>query len=545
MSPKPNLHSLQARFTLLICVVAVLFGIVAAPLMYTLGYREAIARDRVILNSLVTAVEKTAAAAAYTGDKLLLQEVVEGLGRNPMVARAELRNETGNDVRYVRSAAPDTSSQLIVERPLASPFDPHETVGTLRLEASRAQVEGSARRDALTAVLFMALMLLVIVAVLYTAAQFYISRPIVNLARQLHAMVPGTSLRLPVPAYHGDDEIGVLVSSANAVLDSNELALTEERRLLAEVAAMEAQYRKIFDSTSAGIFVLDPGGHLINANPTVFKLIGVPVQQMRQLRNEDFIRLVFACPERVTGMIEEAARSGQTVSADLELMATVPSLARWVHCLISVQAPREAAPGGGVADTTEGVIYDITDRKQHERRVRFQADHDSLTGLWNRAATEAAIDHALAEARQRQSRVSLLYIDLDGFKDINDANGHDVGDLALRECARRMLDVVRRSTDIVGRIGGDEFVVMLDDCGIDDEITASVAAGLLAALRRPIALGNTRALQVGASIGIAGFPHHGDSLRELMLAADSAMYAVKRNGKNAVAVAAPDFGRAA
>ncbi|WP_029919416.1 sensor domain-containing diguanylate cyclase [Nevskia soli] len=529
-------RSLQARFTLLIVLAAALFAAIAAPLIYTIVHDRAIANDRVLLGDLVNAVETTAAVAAYTSDQLLLQDVVDGLGRNSLVSRVEIKTSAGTVASHGEPSGRGAPPAVVVERELTSPFAANQPVGSLRIEANRAELEASARHEALTLVAFMASMVVMISVILYATAQFYISRPIVKLANELHRMSPGTSMRLLVPASHADDEIGTLVSGANAVLNSNEIALQQERRLREEVTAMEAQYRKIFDSTSAGIFVLDRQGRLINANPTVLKIIGTPAGEFKKLQNEDFIRRVFARPNRARNMIEQSARSGQTVSADLELLQSDAAPAHWVHCLISVQGERERNADAEHTDTTEGVIYDITERRRQEDLVQHQAEHDTLTGLANRAATEAAIEHALNTAKAHDYKLTLLYVDLDGFKSVNDTRGHQAGDIVLQECARRMQATVR-SSDLVGRIGGDEFIVMLNRCGVEDQVASEIAAKLLAVVSQPIELGAGQSVQLGCSIGIAGFPHHGDSSAGLIIAADAAMYAVKRNGKNAFAVA--------
>jgi diguanylate cyclase (GGDEF)-like protein/PAS domain S-box-containing protein len=367
-----------------------------------------------------------------------------------------------------------------------------------------------------------------------------VSRPIVRLARALESMPPGSEGRLTVPPGHRDDEIGVLVRSANDLLFANAQALQRERELRLDIEAMEAQYRQIFDSTSAGIFVLDREGRLINGNPTVLKLVGRAMGDMRQLRGQDFLGRVFVRPDRVRALIDESARRGETMSSDLELLGA-DGEARWAHCLVSVQdggthpAVEDETHGGGII---EGVLYDITERKRVERDVRQRAERDALTGTLNRAATEETIDRFLAQGGPDAS-MSLLYLDLDGFKAINDLHGHASGDRVLQQVTARIGTELRRASDVVGRIGGDEFLIVLPHDGAGDTAAAHIAQAVLARTAQPIELDDGQRVQVGVSIGLASFPRHGASRRELMHAADEAMYAVKRHGKNAVASALP------
>jgi diguanylate cyclase (GGDEF)-like protein/PAS domain S-box-containing protein len=529
---------LQLRFMLAAVVSAVLFALVAGWFAYQLGERRAAASARETLDGLVAAVEKTAAVAAYARDELLMRELSQGLARNPLVARVRVLDTQGHVLAEQRregsAIAAGTGS---VERRLQSPFDRAETLGVLRLELDAEQLQRVARREAWTLALLMVAQTALIALVIYLAGARLVSRPIVRLARTLAALSAGTDERLAVPPGHEHDEIGALVDSANALLQSNAQALQRERTLRHEIEAMEAQYRQIFDSTSAGIFVLDREGRLINGNPTVVKVIGGPVQDMRQLRGQDFLGKVFARPEKVRSMIDEAAERGETMSADLELRSADGDT-RWVHCLVSVQdaaraaSPHEVTPGGIV----EGVLYDITERKRAERDVRRRAEVDALTGALNRAATEEAIDRFIAQAGADEA-MTLLYLDLDGFKQVNDRFGHKAGDQVLQQVAVRIQRSLRRSTDLLGRIGGDEFAVVLQHANPDETAPAQIAAALLEAVREPVLLDDGQAVEIGVSIGLAGFPRHGRSRRELMHAADGAMYAVKRHGKNGYASA--------
>jgi diguanylate cyclase (GGDEF)-like protein/PAS domain S-box-containing protein len=522
------MHSLQLRFMLVVLAGAALFAALAGSFAYRLGHEHALESGRATIDGLVDAVEKTAAIGAFTTDRQLLGEVIGGLARSPLVAGVQVRAASGTVL--AQRGRLDKSS-LSVERSLASPFDAAETVGRLRIVADTGRLEAAARSEAGLQAWLMVGQTALVALLLYVAAARLVSRPIVQLGRGLQAMQPGTSERLFVPAGHAHDEIGDLIRSANSLLAANEFALQRERELRAEIEAMEAQYRQIFDASSAGIFVLDPRGRLINSNPTALRVIGLPMERLRQLQGEDFVQQVFARPERVRQMMRDAGHRGETVSTDLELLQ-LGEQPRWVHCLISVQ--------GAAADSRliEGVMYDITERKRAEHAARHQADHDSLTGLRNRHASEATIERLVAEALATQSATTVLYIDLDGFKRVNDTLGHKAGDQVLLACAQRMQATVRRASDLVGRIGGDEFVIALGNIACADAMVGQLASALLATLCAPIEIDFGRTVQVGASIGIASFPRHGSTRKQLMHAADAAMYEVKRSGKNTFAVAA-------
>ena len=161
-------------------------------------------------------------------------------------------------------------------------------------------------------------------------------------------------------------------------------------------------------------------------------------------------------------------------------------------------------------------------------RLIFYAQHDALTGLHNRAAFTARLERALART-PAQSTTSLLFIDLDGFKLVNDKHGHAVGDALLREVAERLKERVRRG-DLVGRLGGDEFTVLLTNI-TKPEHSADVADKLLDALTTPFTV-DGKMLSIGASIGVAHYPLHAGDADTLIQCADSAMYRAKYGGKN-------------
>jgi len=177
-----------------------------------------------------------------------------------------------------------------------------------------------------------------------------------------------------------------------------------------------------------------------------------------------------------------------------------------------------------------GVGRDITVQKQAEERVEHRATHDTLTGLPNRAMFSALLEQALLSARRYERKLAVLFIDLDGFKSVNDLLGHEAGDSLLKQIAARFRGAVRAS-DVVIRLGGDEFVVLVQE--LSDRNGASAAAQkVLRAAALPVQVAEQEC-QISASIGIAVFPDDGDSGPLLIRNADNAMYAAKREGKNA------------
>lgn len=179
------------------------------------------------------------------------------------------------------------------------------------------------------------------------------------------------------------------------------------------------------------------------------------------------------------------------------------------------------------------VAHDITERKQMELRLQHMAGHDQLTALPNRALLLDRIQTALTQARRDQAHLSLLFIDIDEFKEVNDRYGHPVGDELLREIARRLRACVRES-DTAGRLGGDEFLILITGNGALGDVVM-IAEKIRSELDLPFALGNLQ-LRVSPSIGIAQYPEHGEDLKQLVQHADEAMYRAKNAGGNRISV---------
>ncbi len=174
---------------------------------------------------------------------------------------------------------------------------------------------------------------------------------------------------------------------------------------------------------------------------------------------------------------------------------------------------------------------DLTSIRIAQEQLSYLAHHDVLTGLPNRALLDERLDHELQRVRRSGQGVALMFIDLDGFKTINDSLGHAVGDRLLQEVARRLRASIR-DADTAARLGGDEFLVVMTDLAHPED--AGVLAGkLLSLLAEPVDVGGRR-VTVSASIGVAVFPQDGGDRGTLMMAADSAMYAAKAHGRNHV-----------
>lgn len=235
---------------------------------------------------------------------------------------------------------------------------------------------------------------------------------------------------------------------------------------------------------------------------------------------------------RVRRLLREALR--RPLAAEEEVrMITRSGEVRWFMCRVE----SDLGPNYRVG-RLRGTFIDVSERMQAQARIEHLAYHDELTGLPNRARFHERVDRAVERCRASGTRCAVLFIDLDGFKVINDSLGHATGDQVLVEIAAR-LSRIHSDEGGLSRFGGDEFLVLVE--GIAEHAdAAAVARQMLEAIERPLQVGTIPA-QLSASVGIAVFPEHGADTGELLRNADAAMYARKANGRHGVSFYTPEI----
>jgi len=275
----------------------------------------------------------------------------------------------------------------------------------------------------------------------------------------------------------------------------------------------------VFETTADGIVVTDSQDIVVSVNPgftrltglTAAEMIGCPMYESAFAPNDmDAARRMLdqLKVDRVAhAEVTRRHRDGRTLELWLTLTATADPAGRTVNYI--------------------RIFTDISPLKDAQRRLEQLAHFDTLTGLPNRALFGERLEQALARGRRAGKRVGLMFIDLDGFKRVNDEHGHDVGDELLKQAAVRLIYALRE-TDSLCRLGGDEFTVILEN-PVTSEIAAAIAERVRRALRQPFEL-RGRLHRVRASVGIAIYPTHGADVVTLTSHADVAMYSAKNAG---------------
>ncbi|AVM76112.1 diguanylate cyclase domain-containing protein [Magnetospirillum gryphiswaldense] len=365
------------------------------------------------------------------------------------------------------------------------------------------------------------LALLVCMALAWVLGQS-ITRPLGKITRSMRLLAQGHDVE--VPETNRGDEIGDL-TRAMAVFRQY-LIQREEARLAHD--RVLAQAKTVFDHISEAVMLTDETNRIIMVNPSFARITGYSLDEVVG-KTPDILSSGRHDNNFYQALWRELRESGEWHG---EIWNRTKSGAIYPESLSITQLRQ---PDGRM-DGYVATFMDITDRKRREARVRWRAEHDSLTGLCNRAQFEARLADAVRIAADSSSLAAVMYLDLDGFKPVNDSLGHAAGDQVLKRVAKR-IEAAVRGDDVVARLGGDEFVVLVEGLAAADDV-ARIAAKLVDSLAQPFNIDH-QSVTIGVSIGIALFPRDGTNPATLLVAADTAMYQAKHQGRGGFAFAQP------
>jgi diguanylate cyclase (GGDEF)-like protein len=395
------------------------------------------------------------------------------------------------------------------------------------LDAERTALANGRGRLALAGALALAIALL---------ASSALARSLVQPIQAIQAAVDRVrsgDLGVRIRSIRGD-EIGDVARGIDLMLENLRGSRSELDARLHELNRSQLHLAKAQQLARVGSFDLDRRHDAINGSSEFWAILGI--QEPSKVNSATTLLDRVHPDERaaVLDAFESCLRDGTSARLDHRIVLPDGS-ERVVHSHVQTVPD----PEGGFR--LEGTIQDITEQRRADEQIRYLAYRDSLTGLGNRRLFAERMELAISQARRRDGRIGVLFLDLDHFKRINDTLGHSVGDELLRQVADRLVRTLRDSDLVsrvgeddtestVSRLGGDEFTVLLSELR-DPRDLAAIASRLLTALRRPFDV-RSHELVIGASIGIASWPADGDTLDALLSNADSAMYHAKANGRN-------------
>lgn len=314
-----------------------------------------------------------------------------------------------------------------------------------------------------------------------------------------------------IPNFDADGTVRGFVTQAS------EVTILKETEAKLELAAC------VFENTLDGVLITDADGIILSVNPAFTEITGYTAEEAvghnpRILQSNRHDRSFY------TSMWKQIITEGRW-NGEIWNRRKDGDLCR-ERMTISMVRDADGEPVRYVS-----VFSDITALWRKDEHIKHLAFHDALTDLPNRTLLMDRINQRIINSKREQCNMALLFLDLDGFKLVNDQYGHNVGDDLLKEVAKRLLGLVRQS-DIVARLGGDEFIVVLNNPKGIEKIT-SIATSVVSSINEPMEiLGEV--LRVGASVGIAMFPADASTSAELIKNADTAMYVAKNSGRNKI-----------
>jgi diguanylate cyclase (GGDEF)-like protein/PAS domain S-box-containing protein len=336
--------------------------------------------------------------------------------------------------------------------------------------------------------------------------------------------------QLRVAQIQGALAAGYAQALRDRVLDEQEEIRTAAlwARARAEEArwSSEARFRAVFAGAAIGMSIAGVDGHLMEVNQALCDMLGFTEEELLAKRVEDFFHaeddphVWEQYGELVAGQRDHLRLEKSYIHKDGHVV--------WADAAISLIRDQADRPRFVVA-----MIEDITERYLLQLRLRHQALHDPLTELPNRTLFFERLGELLDNG-DADARVGVCYLDVDGFKVINDTLGHDVGDQLLQTVARRLHRSISGEGQLVARMGGDEFVVLVERSNGTENVV-SVAEKALDTVRAPVHVAGHE-ISISASIGVVEQPVHGTSAAELMKAADTTLYWAKADGRNRLAL---------
>lgn len=531
--------SLSTRFSLVTLLVGQVFALSIAASLVFMDYRRHVSDIRMTIDDFVAQsvlpLSRLMEAEAQQNALLLVESMVMG----PWVQRASVMTPQGQ-VLISRQKTEPASLPWWLPEPFPVPVRselPAELLGgqalLLEVDVDQARVMEPMieRAGMILKVCMLAGLLapLLVLALMRSMVTGYLRQIVKTFSRIDPAKLD--AVRLPVHPAHRHDELGALERVGNRLLREMH-ELMESRKAMADALFdSERRMRQLMDAIPHSVYARDRNGRFIYANPCLALMMGLTVKEiegrtLRELQpqlSED-------------ALVDQLAADCRVIDSGIEEVIpeeTIVDAFGVTRICYTIRTPLQ------YPDKTIVLVVsmDVTDQKIAEQRIRFMAFHDALTNLPNRSLLMETLEREIARSHRNGQMGALLFIDLDGFKAVNDRLGHQCGDELLDQLARRLEQHVREG-DMAARLAGDEFVILAPDLGNHHDHALQSASRIAEHLRQILSLPFVVAgesLKLTASIGVVLYPEGQADGQALVSRADSAMYRAKMDGKNTVA----------
>lgn len=522
-------------------VIAFALGICMSLVELYLDFQSHRQDSRELINRVVQVATPPASRAVHTLDNDLSEEVVNGLLAYDFIYRVNITDELGNSLAQGEKARIESDTRWLTNlltdaRPeyhstLSLPGYSDSVTGGLTLWVDRDQALSGfyqrAQRNFVTGLLRDSLVILL----LFIVFHLVLTKPLIRLANAIKRINPDKPGANRLPAMpHRKDELGQLVESSNQLLNAVELALAKRRAGELALRKSEEHLRQIIDALPVMIGARNERGAYLFANRALADLLGTSPGQMRDQDVRELLKRSVHDMKQLLANDRRVIEEGCEIDIPEEPFVTVSGQVRYLQThIMPLQFYDQRV--------AMVVSVDVTERKNAQAKMEYMAHHDALTRLPNRVYLVDRLEMELHRANRHGYCGAVLFIDLDQFKNINDSLGHPVGDEMLKEVAKRLSSAVR-DEDLVARLSGDEFVVVLTVLDKKIEEAALRAGEISEKIRQLVAQPYTideMELRVSCSIGVAVYPDKKNDVHELLRYADTAMYQVKDKGRDAIA----------
>lgn len=534
-------HGISFQLAKIGIILAFVLSFIMSTAQLYFDYRSQQKELATLIDRVIQVAKPPAARSVATLDEELSDEVVNGLLRYGFIYEVVIADEQGNILSQGGNKHEPSSTRWLTKKfsestreystDLVIPGYTEGTAGSIRFKVDVDEALASFYSRSQLALITGILRNMVLVLMLFVVFYFTLTKPLVKLAREINSINPdhpGVN-RLTLLPHKRRDELAQLIISSNHLLDVVELSLAKRRAVELALRKSEEHLRQIIDNLPVMIGARNIAGYYLFANKALADELGYTPDQMRNLHVRQLLKNSVFDIDTMLQNDYRVIRGNEELDVIEERFITSTGRQLFLQTHIMPLA---------FYDEKVALIVsvDITERKNAQAKMEFMAHHDSLTGLPNRLQLVERLEHELRRAERHGYFGAVLFIDLDQFKTINDSLGHPVGDRVLQEVSTRLQNTVR-DEDLVARLSGDEFVVVLTVLDQNIEVAALRAGEISEKIRAIISqpyLYDGMELRVTCSVGVVVYPDKDNSVHELLRYADTAMYQVKEKGRDSI-----------
>ncbi|HEX7641259.1 MAG TPA: EAL domain-containing protein [Burkholderiaceae bacterium] len=517
--------------------IGVALGILLPALLFSQLFlrerfqREVDAEVRAPMEQSADMLAQTMSVALWNVDHVVADQTVQALMRNPDVVRVAVTDEVGNRFVDVRAAARRRGQILQDKRPVMLG---ERVIGQVLIEVSTERARNDLIADFLKLLGALSAQVLVSFFLILLLFEYRVVRPL-RFLQLVTARLARGELQQQVRLKRSDEignlalslddmraELGGLIAERDQHNASLQQELNERQRAEQALRASEAKFTAIFQTAPLAMIVAGIGDGF-----AVVDINDAGLLQFEVKRHD-----VVGGGEGGFSLWKDAKDAESLISL-VEEKGSVDGFEAWMRCGYGEKFMLCQISGRQFTLGSEPMLIlaleDVTERKFSEAVIWNQANFDRLSGLPNRHMFQDRLEQAIMKANRAGTRLGLMFLDLDRFKEVNDTLGHEMGDDLLKQASARLRACVRQ-TDTVARMGGDEFTIILDEITEAADVTR-IAQNILKRMAEPFQLGEEVAF-ISSSIGITFYPEDATEIATLLKNADQAMYAAKAAGRN-------------